>query len=238
MPKLEHLSEFKHLLLKHNLSPEARSVLDQARLILMVGPTAVGRNTVITRLAQSREFEYLASDTTREPRVNNGVPEQNGREYWFKSEREFLEGLKNHHYLEAAIIHGQQVSGINTTELLKIATQNKIAITDIEVQGSENILKLKSDTVTIFLLPPTFEEWMSRLNNRGEMSEQERERRLNSAKEELEGALEANHYIFLVNNEFEETVRKIKELLDANVSSVETQQEGRAVATKLLVKLL
>jgi guanylate kinase len=84
---------------------------------MLSAPTAAGRNTIIKNLIMTGKYFYVISDTTRIPRINNGTPERSGNEYWFKTETEFLDNLKNGEYIETAIIHNQQISGISLTEM-------------------------------------------------------------------------------------------------------------------------
>ena len=91
----------------------------------MISVTAGGRNTIIDQLLKSGDFHYIISDTTRHKRANNGVMEQDGREYWFRSEDEILADLKAGNFLEAAIIHNQHVSGISIRELKKASKRVK-----------------------------------------------------------------------------------------------------------------
>ena len=106
----------KTLLKHYNPSLEIIDLLRNIQFVLLAAPTAAGRNTIIRNLIMTGKYYYVVSDTTRKPRINNGIPEKNGNEYWFKSEEEFLHGLKNGAYVEAAIIHNQQVSGISLEE--------------------------------------------------------------------------------------------------------------------------
>ena len=110
---LKHLDEFTDILANYQVSPRAIKSLKSVKLVLLIAPSAGGRNTLINRLMTTGRYNFIVSDTTRAPRVNNGLPEQSGREYWFRSEEEILSDLKNGEFLEAEIIHSQQVSGIS-----------------------------------------------------------------------------------------------------------------------------
>ena len=198
----------------------------------------VGRNTVIQKLLETGDYHFLRSDTTRPPRVNNGIPEINGREYWFRTEAEFIDELKRGEFVEAALIHNQQLSGINIRELEIAANDNKIAVTDLETVGAKNIHKLKPDLLAIFLLPPGFNEWMERLRDRGFMSGEEKKRRLNSAVHELQEAATEDFYQFVVNDKLEEAVRHVIEIVRTSHSSAETQAIGRELSVNLRQTLL
>src|SRR5690606_19428551 len=101
--------------------------------------------------------------TTRNPRKNNGILERDGVEYWFKTESSMLKGLKNGEYLEAEIIHRQQVSGTSIDELKKADSASEVPIGEIEVNGAIKMSKYKNNILFIFLLPPNFDVWMDRL---------------------------------------------------------------------------
>lgn len=231
--ELKFLDEFRSILKSYELSDQAKELLKSVKLVLLASPTAVGRNTIINELIKSGEYHNIISDTTRHPRVNDGVMEQDGVTYWFKSEEEFLNGLRNGEYLEAGVIHSQQVSGISLRELKIARDEHKNAITDVEVQGVRAILNAKPDTIAIFLLPPSFEEWMRRLNNRGQMSNIEKKRRLESAVDEFEFALKSNYLKFMISDTIEQSIEHIRRIVD-NPTDQDDQSEDRKLTEQLL----
>lgn len=230
---LKRLDEFRDILNHYRPSRENVEVLRSTPLVLLVGPTAAGRNTLINLLVETGRYHYIVSNTTRNPRENNGVMEQNGVEYWFKTEDEFLEGLKQGAYLEAAIIHEQQVSGISMAELRVASSQGKIALDEVEPIGAANVHGYKPDTLIIFLLPPTFDIWMQRLRDRGHMPEDEVRRRLKSAQTEIAAALTENYYQFVINNEIHEAAVAVDELANGRMPDEAKQQRGRNHAEQL-----
>src|SRR3954462_12143202 len=118
-PTLKYSQEFKDILQHYSVSDEAQELLKNLRLVLLLAPSSTGRNTIIQHLLETGRYYHLISDTTRPPRTNGGVLEQNGEIYWFKTEEQMLEGLRNKQYVEADLIHGQQISGISLQELKK-----------------------------------------------------------------------------------------------------------------------
>lgn len=236
MNQLRHLAEFKEVLAHYNMSEAAKNVLAQTRLVLLVAPTATGRNTIIRELIKTGQYRFIVSDTTRQPRINDGIPEQNGREYWFRSEEEVLEDLKAGKFLEAAIIHNQQVSGLSIRELELAGKKGKIATTDIEVVGVSNIMRAKPDTVAIFVLPPSFEAWMHRMDSRGDMDKDEKRRRLESAVKELTAALEVDYYKFVVNDTVPGAISQINRIaIDGKIDD-NLQKSGMRLVNNLLIK--
>ena len=235
MNELAHLAEFRSALQDYRLSNEALQVLTDTKLVLLVGPTAAGRNTVINEMVMSGDYYHIVSDTTRELRIKDGQPiEQNGREYWFRSENEVLAELRKGEYMEAAIIHGQQVSGCNIKEVRKAYDEGKIAIKDIEPGGAHTVHELKPDTHIIFVLPPNFGEWQRRLQSRGHMETTEYRRRMESACKEFETGLREDYYQFLINDSTEAAMSQINQIAKQGKLSPELQQKGRELAESLL----
>ena len=235
--KLQHIEAFRAVLKNYHPSEANIQILRDTSIIFMVGPTAAGRNTLINLLVDTGRYHYVVSNTTRKPRENNGVMEQNGVEYWFKTEEEFLEELHDGKYLEAAIIHEQQVSGISMAELAAAKGQGKIAVDEIEVEGAKHIKEYKEDALFVFLLPPTFDVWMERLHSRGSMDEMEMRRRLQSASEEIAAALEADFYKFVINYEVHAAAQVVDELAHGHELDAEVQLTGRNHAEQLLIDI-
>lgn len=235
--RLERLDEFEAVLKDYRPSPESIELLKDIPFVLLVGPTAAGRNTLINILVDTGRYHYNVSDTTRQPRTNNGVMERDGVEYWFKTEEEFLSGLRAGAYLEGAIIHAQQVSGMSVAELQRAHNSGKIAINEIEVDGAAHIQAYKPDALFVFLLPPTFDIWMERLRGRGEMDEAEVRRRLDSSLDEISTGLKQDFYQFVVNNEIHEAAMAVDELANGRPVDRDKQAHGRDHAEQLLIDI-
>jgi guanylate kinase len=233
MNELKRLSEFKKSISDYNISAAAKKILKVTKLVLLVAPTSTGRNTIIKRLLSTNKYHYVVSDTTRSPRENNGVPEQNGVEYWFKSEAQFLENIRAGNYLEFAIIHGQQVSGIRIDELEKANKEKRIAISDFETQGVDRIKQVKPNTIALFILPPNFQEWQARISQRGEMDNDEYTRRMQSAFSEYKDALEKDYYMFIINDKINSAVEHINKIINGDKTELIQQN----VAHKLVKSL-
>jgi len=234
MNKLDKIDEFKNVLAAYKLSEESMQQLAATRLVLLVGPSSSGRNTIISELVKTDRYHYVISDTTRKPRVNDGVPEEHGREYWFRSEDEVLQDLREGKFLEAAIIHNQQVSGISMRELSAAVEEHRIPINEIEIVGAETIHRLKPDALFFFVIPPSFDEWMARMNARGQLHEGELARRVKSAVNELEVALQRDYFIFIVNNTFVHSAREIDNVVNGGDLDLALQRQNRQIAELLL----
>ncbi len=202
---------------------------------MLVAPTSTGRNTIIRHLLKNPDYYFVVSDTTRPPQVRDGQPEQNGVDYFFRSEGEILADLKTGEFLEAAIIHEQQVSGISIRELEKAKGQGKIAITDIEIVGVDNVMRANPEAKAIFLLPPSFEEWQKRMHSRSHMGHQELDNRLKSAEKELKAALEHDYYHFVIAEDIGQAAGIIDSI--ANNGPNPHQDRGLALVKSLYAQL-
>lgn len=233
--RLEHLDEFQSILANYRISTKSKQILAKSKLALMVGPTSCGRNTIIKRLVEQGGYRFLVSDTTRKKRTNDGVMEQDGVEYWFRKEAEVLADLRAGTFLEAAIIHAQQVSGISIREIERTITEDAIGITDIEIVGVDTIKQYKPDAHAIFVLPPSFAEWQHRLKHRGAMLPEERLRRMESAVHEFAHALEVGFYEFVINEDIESAAQQVR-AITARKPDTAMQTRGKSLAVELLTE--
>ena len=233
-PHLKDKAAFQRILSNYHISEEGEEMLRDINLALMVAPTSVGKNTIIDRLVHDGPYETIVSDTTRPPRVENGKLEEHGVRYFFRKEEELLADLEAGLFLEASLIHNQQVSGISLRELKNAADHNKIAINEIEVIGADKVHQAKEDAHIVFILPPSFDEWLRRLKHRGEMTEDEIRNRTESMRFELEYALERDFFQFVVNDDLEEAIKNIRDIVENDHYDEEAQKHGRWLATELL----
>lgn len=228
---LKHYQQFKDILHGYQMSEDAKNTLKDLKLVLLIGPTSSGRNTIIGYLVKTGRYHYIISDTTRPPRVNDGVLERSGNEYWFKTEEEMLTGLKAGQFLEAELLHNQQVSGISIRELRKAKMQQKIAITDADLEGIHNVITAKPDTITIMIIPPSFQEWQNRIMQRGRMSDQELSRRLETAHRIFEDGLQNKYYHFVITENVEQSVSIVDAIVNNGMNP--HQDRGRELLSTL-----
>jgi guanylate kinase len=230
---LVRLAEFRQALKHYRVSEPSKQILARTKLVLLVAPSAGGRNTIIKKLTKMGDYYFVVSDTTRRPRVNNGVLEENGKEYWFRSEDEMLQDIKSGKFLEAEVIHGQQVSGISIRELKKASDNNKIAITDVDIGGISNIIDAKPDTIAIAVLPPSFEEWQRRLSLRGPIETREYNRRMQTAIRIFKEATSHSRFTFVINDKVELAAAQIDQIVKQGTGGASKQEEARVLAHEL-----
>lgn len=169
------------------------------RLIVLTGPTAVGKGTVeAALLAKHPQVWVSVSATTREPRPG----EVNGVNYWFMSEAEFVRKEQEGKFLETAVVHGMAHYGTPLQPVLDHLAANTPTILEIDLQGARRVKQKASqmglDVVYVFIAPPSYEELVRRLIGRGTENEEQRAKRLETAKVEL--AAEPEFDVVIVNN--------------------------------------
>lgn len=234
-PELKHYQQFETVLSNYQISPHARTILKNMQLVLLTAATSTGRSVVVQRLLSSGRYHYIVSDTTRPPQIRDGQLEQDGVQYFFRQEDDLLKDLMAGNFLEAEIIHGQQVSGISIRELNNAGQSGKIAFTETDIEGVANIKKVKPDTIAIFLLPPSFEEWLRRIEGRGGLSAEELNSRMNSAARFWREAPKSGYFQFVVTEEPEKTISIIEDLVAGRPNP--EQERGLELAAQLLSQL-
>ncbi len=182
--------------------------MTSARLWIISGPSAVGKGTVCARLrALHDEPFYSVSVTTRAPRPG----EVEGESYHFCTREEFERMIRDGELLEWARVHGDNYYGTPRRPVEEAIAAGRHVILEIDLQGARQVKAAMPDAQLVFLLPPTWEELVSRLVGRGTETDEQRRRRLETAKEELASVGEADHTV--VNVSVEDTVEALVGLL-------------------------
>jgi guanylate kinase len=236
-PALTRLDEFQSILATYKISPHAQKILEQTKLVVMSGLSGSGRNAVIDRWVELHGYFFIVSDTTRPAKMRNGQLEKNGVHYFFRTEEDFLNDLKNGEFLEAEIIHDQQVSGVSIRELENASSSGKIAIHDFEYGGANNVAKAKPNVHVIVLLPPSYQEWHNRLTRRETMSEGELKNRMKTAQKVIENAFTNPNFKIVVNDDLEACVETIHRIVERNEYDEANEQNGKRVATEILEQI-
>ncbi len=167
--------------------------LQKEFVVIISGPSGVGKSTIVEILKKEPIFYYSVSVTTREPRPG----EKNGVDYWFVSGREFEKMIENGELLEWAKVHTNYY-GTPKRYLEESAREGKVLLMDLDVQGALKVKAMKPSTILIFIAPPSWEELRRRLAKRGTENEDELAIRLSNAKEEIKMAV---YYDYVVVND-------------------------------------
>jgi guanylate kinase len=214
--------------------PSAATVklIKSTPILLLVGPTGAGKDSLKDRLLETDKYHHIISHTTRPPRINHGVIEQDGREYHFIDQATAEKMLNEQSFVEAKIYSGN-LYGTSAAEIRAAHDEGRIAMTDIEVQGVAEYKTLDPHVIAMFLLPPDFKTWQARLHRRyGDIVDAtDYHRRLQTALEEIEQLLNTDYYVALINDDLDATLQTIQEIAADKGKYNDTA--ARAIATQL-----
>ena len=151
-------------------------------LFVFSGPSGVGKGTLNAMLFAEfgDQIAFSVSATTRAPREG----EIDGKHYFFISRQEFENRIANNDFLEYAQFAGN-CYGTPKSYVLSLLEQGKNVLLEIEVQGAMQVMARMPECVSIFVLPPSFEELERRLRGRGTESEEKVRTRLETARGEI-----------------------------------------------------
>ena len=183
--------------------------MKKGELFILSSPAGGGKTTLANLLVKEiPNLKRVITCTTRKPRPG----EKNGVDYYFLSKEEFEKRIKENDFLEYAIVHGNYY-GTPKKEVEEELQKGFDLLLVIDVQGMRQIVSNKKDVVTIFILPPSFDELVRRMKERGD-SEEEIEKRLKTAKKEIPAWKEYNYVV--INDNLEKAKENIKYIILSN----------------------
>jgi len=164
-------------------------------LIIVTGPSGVGKTTLIKRLLDEYKGKicFSVSHTSRIARVN----ETEGVDYIFESEKIFKKRIDSDEFLEYAVVHGNYY-GTSKHQVEKVLNSGRDCLLDIDVQGGSNLMKKNIKGLYIFIAPPSIEVLRERLIKRSTDSLDVIEKRVKNAENEL---LYKDKYQFVIIND-------------------------------------
>ena len=180
-------------------------------LVILSAPSGCGKDTVFQELRKVRnDVVESVSATTRAPRDG----EEEGINYYFKSESDFQLMVVNDELLEYAkynnCYYGTPIAGVE-----KAINEGKVCFLIIDVQGAQRIMSQRPDSISIFLLPPSLEILRSRIENRCTNDEDDINRRMAIAEKEIHMA--SSYKYRVVNDDLNECVDKINEIINVEL---------------------
>ena len=178
-------------------------------LFVVSSPSGGGKGTIIRHvLAVVANLRYSVSYTTRAPRSG----EAHGREYFFVNRETFAEMVAAGEFLEWACVHGN-LYGTAKNQIIEETAAGADIILEVDVQGAASVRQLLMDSVSIFILPPSYEVLRQRLIARGTDSPEELELRLHNAPEELRQYSTFDYVI--INDEIDRAVGQLASIISA-----------------------
>lgn len=227
----------KELIDNYQPTDETKELVKQTSIALLSGVSGAGKDTIRRALlAKNDTFLDKVSHTTRSPRENNNRLEQDGVDYHFISMEEAERMVRAREFVEVKLVHNT-IYGTSVSEIQKAYDQQRTALTDIDVQGVAEMKQIAPDSVSIFVVPPSYDEWMNRLMSRYNSPEEfapEWPKRRESSIRELTHALEVPYYHFIINDELERAVRVSEEIILREDVFYEKDNEARIKAYELL----
>ena len=183
------------------------------KLIIFSAPSGSGKTTIVKELLKVfSQFEFSISATSRAPRGT----EQHGVDYFFLSQEEFAQKVKEDAFVEWEEVYNGTCYGTLKSEMQRIWEKGNVIIFDVDVMGGINLKKIFGDNASsIFIMPPSVEELRKRLVGRATDSMETIEKRVAKAEFEISKSGEFDHVIIndVLANAVEQTKQVINDFL-------------------------
>lgn len=181
------------------------------KLVVVSGPSGVGKSTIDQRAVAATKAEYSCSATTRPPRPG----EVDGRDYRFVDRETFEKMIAEGELLEWAEVFGNYY-GTPVEPVRRALEQGRTILLEIDVQGGLQVHEAMPDATFVLIVPPSLDDLQNRLGGRGTEDAQTRQRRLGKARDELAMARDSGAYnIEIVNDDLDEAVTELIDVIRA-----------------------
>jgi guanylate kinase len=191
------------------MTQERGQAAKRGKLIIISGPSGVGKSTITRQLVERRSDTYLSISMTTRPQAKT---EQNGREYWFVSRDEFHKRMEEGTLLEYAEVFGN-LYGTPRDKTEEALNAGRTVILAIDVQGAKQVKEIYPQATTIFILPPSPKALAERMMHRGRESGEVAARRLGGASSEIAAAWQYYDHM-VVNDDLEQAIREILQIIE------------------------
>jgi guanylate kinase len=201
------------------------------KLFVISSPSGGGKTSLINKLfedSRSANFKKSISDTSRQKRQGD----LEGKDYYFLSENDFKNKIKEEEYVEYATVFGNFYG--TSKEEIKIKYNNSNLILELDWQGAYAVKELFDDAKLIFLVPPSLEDLKQRLIKRNLDSSEAMENRLSEAKKEIR---KSEMYDYLVlNDDFDKAFEDLSQILFEDISPIDFNSRASKDLIKRLVE--
>jgi len=221
----EFSKQLTKLVNNYRPNPEVQEHIHKLVLLMIIGPSGAGKTSLIDRL----DFPYVISDTTRAPRPD----EQEGADYYFRTDYEkIVDEIRSRSFAQIAVDSGGDLKA--TRDISYPATGTAVMAVVSDVVPTFRKLGFRK-TISAFVVPPSYEEWMRRMSVHLATDDQ-RSKRLAEARRSFEFALNDKQTRFIFNDVLDEAVRQLEDLVDGK-ADLEHEAQGRAAARSILDEL-
>lgn len=180
-------------------------------LVIVSGPSGVGKTTVCREVVKCLTDVHLSVSATTRPRAENEV---DGKDYWFISKEEFEKRLYSGLFLEFAEVFNNYY-GTPSDKVVEILSAGKTVILEIDVQGARKVKRIYSDAKMVFILPPNKNKLVQRMNHRGRDDAEMSARRLDRADSEIAAAWQYYEHM-IINDDLEQAVEELVDVIKMN----------------------
>lgn len=188
------------------------------QVVVLSGPAGSGKTTIVHRLLEESpvRLRMSVSATTRPARDG----EVDGRDYYFLTDEQFQNHRERNEFLEWAEVHRTGYwYGTLKSELDRARDVDAWPLLEVDVEGAMNVVRQYPDAVTIFLKTTSMDVYEQRLRDRGSETEEAIQRRLQTARHELESAERYRHVV--VNDDLDRAVQDICSILAARKAELD-----------------
>jgi len=196
-----------------NKSKTSNKSVIRALIIVISGPSGVGKTTICDRILERRRDIWYSVSATSRPRRKG---ERNGREYYFLSDAKFKDWIKRKRFIEWAWVHGH-LYGTPKQFLADRIRRGHHVLLDVDVQGGINLKKIFPDGIFIFIRPPSFAELKRRLTKRNTETPEDLKNRLAAVWREIK--CQKKYGYSVVNDDLKRAVDWILEIIDKETAT-------------------
>jgi guanylate kinase len=225
MTKDEFLKQLPKLVKNYRAADDVISHIKKLNLLMVVGPSGVGKTSVINGLG----LKYIVGDTTRDSRPD----EEDSKDYFFRKDYEqILDEIKNGRFVQVAIGSGGDFYATRSNSFPESGNCVMAVVADV-IPIFRNLGF--GNTISVFITPPSYKEWMQRLDSH-DLSAEQLNKRLAEARRSLEFAVSDPNMHLVLNDDLQRAVQQTKGIEDGRVDS---EREGKAknIAESLLGRL-